>query len=197
MDLSHFERLKDTFKNFADLASHKKEGTDYAVEVREEPKSAVAIVAPHGGNMEEKTGLMAEQIAADGYNLYVFKGFGQNPLEMHVTSTHFDEPRAVALVAKTQTTVTIHGCRFTEPVVYLSGRDKKLQSKLMAAFKAAGINASVSGHPYQSGKKPDNICNRNERGEGVQIEFSRGIRDNDDLRNKCVQAVRESLKAVI
>jgi phage replication-related protein YjqB (UPF0714/DUF867 family) len=194
--MATFERLKDTFKNFADLASHKKEGTDYAVEVREEAKSTVAIVAPHGGSIEENTGAMAEQIAADGYNLYVFKGVGQNSLEMHLTSTHFDEPRALALVAKTQTTVTIHGCRFTEPVVYLSGRDKKLQSKLMKAFKAAGINASVTGHPYQAGKKPENICNRNQRGEGVQIEFSRGIRDNAELRDKCVQAVRDSLKAV-
>ena len=185
----------DKFKNFFDLAAHKKEGEDYSIATREVRGSNVVIVAPHGG-MERRTAEMAEAIAGNDHSLYVFKTLGQKGAfrEMHVTSTHFDEPRCLDLVAKTDVTLTIHGCRFEEPVVCLSGLDKKLQSKLADAFNAAGVKALTSGHPYQSGKLPENICNRNRQKQGVQLEFSFGIRDNPALMDKCVRIVRDSLK---
>lgn len=188
-------RIKDKFNNYAHLARHKKEGVHYNVIVREVPQSNVVIVAPHGGSIEWNTERMARDVAANDHNLYVFSGKGGDAFdELHVTSTRFDEPRCVDLVAKTDVTITIHGCRFDEPVVYLGGIDKKLKSKLAAAFKAASIKAVADGHPYMA-LVPENICNKNKRGQGVQLEFSRGIRDNDELREKCVKVMREVLKA--
>jgi phage replication-related protein YjqB (UPF0714/DUF867 family) len=185
---------KDPFNNFAELARHKKEGVDYNVIVRPVPQSNVAIVAPHGGRIEWNTESMAQGIAANDHNLYVFSGNGADAFEkLHLTSTHFDEPRCVDLVAKSDVTVTIHGCRFKEPVVYLGGMDEKLKAKLLAAFNAASIKASATG-PFQA-LSPENICNRNRQKQGVQLEFSQGIRDNPVLRAKCVKVVRETLKA--
>ncbi len=186
----------DKFRNFEHLARHNEEGVDYDIVVRKVQGSKVAIVAPHGGKMEWSTGDMAADIAGKEHSFYIFKGLKDNAFyELHVTSAHFDEPRCLHLLAKADVTVTIHGCRAAEPVVYMSARDKTLQSKLKAAFNKAGVRAvSDNSHKYQGGKNPQNICNRNRSGQGVQLEFSRGIRDNPRLMEKCVQAVREGLK---
>lgn len=187
--------MKDLYRNFSELARHRQEGRDFRVIVKDVPKSAVAIVAPHGGNIEWNTAEMAAAIAGTEHSLYVFKGEGKGGgfRNLHLTSIHFDEPRALALVGKAKTAITVHGCRFEEPVVYLSGTDTALEQKLCAAFNAAGIKASIEGHPYQTGTNPANICNRNRTGKGVQIEFSRGIRDSAQLRQTCVKVVRETL----
>jgi phage replication-related protein YjqB (UPF0714/DUF867 family) len=189
--------MTDLYRNFSDLAAHKKEGRDFNVVTHEVEGSRISIVAPHAGTIEWNTGRMAKEIAANDHTLYMFEGTydGGGFSQMHLTSTHFDEPRALALVAKTETTITIHGCHYQESVVYLSGTDEALEKKLCEAFNKAGIKASIEGHPYQSGKLLDNICNKNHSGKGVQIEFSRGIRDNDALRDTCVKIVRDALKA--
>jgi phage replication-related protein YjqB (UPF0714/DUF867 family) len=187
----------DKFKSYTELAQHKTEGEDFEVIAREVKGSNVAIVAPHGGEIEGPTGKMAAEIAGNDHNLYVFKGLCANAFnELHVTSTRFDDPRALDLIAKTDVTVTLHRCRIEEPVVCLSGRDKKLQSKLTAAFNKASIPVETENHPYQSGDLPGNICNKNARGAGVQIELSHGICNDPALTKKCVEVIRESLKAL-
>ena len=72
--------------------------------------------------------------------------------------------------------------------------DKKLESRLAAAFNAAGVKALTSGHDYKPGAMPENICNKNRKKQGVQLEFSRGIRNDPALLDKCVRIVRNSLK---
>jgi phage replication-related protein YjqB (UPF0714/DUF867 family) len=184
----------DKFNNFAELARYKEEGRDYTVTMRE-AHSNVAIVAPHGG-IETNAAEMAEAIAADDHNLYVFRALEGSGgfAEMHITSIHFDEPRCLDLVAKTDVTLTIHASRFREEVVCLSAMDKKLESKLAAAFNAAGIKALIEDLPYQTRTLPENISNMNRQGQGVQMEFSQGIRDNPALRETCVRVVRDTLK---
>lgn len=187
--------LKQRFNSFAALARRKQEGVHYRIVVRDRARSPVAIVAPHGGVIEWHTSKMAKQIAANDHSLYSFEAKNQRNAfyELHVTSSRFDEPRALALVAKAKVTVTVHGCRTHEPVVYLGGRDRKLKSALAAAFNRQGVKAQTRGHPYK-GSDPLNICNRNSRGRGVQLEFSRGIRHNPKLRAKCVRIVRGCLR---
>lgn len=186
----------DKFGSYTELAKHKKEGKDFAVVVQKVEGSKVAIVAPHGGGIEWPTEQMAAAIAGKEHNLYVFKGLCKEAFkELHITSVNFDDKRALDLVAKTNITLTLHRCRIEEPVVCLSARDKKLQSKLTAAFNKASIKVEIENHPYQSGTRPENICNKNSRGEGVQIEFSRGICNNPKLRETCVKVIRETLKA--
>jgi len=187
----------DKFGSYTELAQHKKEGEDFEVVVQEVKGSKISIVAPHGGKIENPTGIMASEIAGSEHNLYVFKGLCKEAFkELHITSTHFDDPRALDLVAKTDVTLTLHRCRIEEPVVCLSGRDKKLQSKLAAAFNKAAIPVEIENHPYQAGIRPENICNKNARAEGVQIELSNGICDDPSLTKKCVEVIRQSLKTL-
>jgi len=184
------------YESFTELARHKKEGEDYAVVVRNVAGSKISIVAPHGDRIEPHTADMARAIAAGDYSLYIFSNINPGNVyrEMHIASVSFDEPRCLDLVAGTETTLTIHGSKIKEPAVFISAMDKKLQSRLTVAFNKAGIRAEVENHPYQTGTKPENICNRNSRGKGVQIEFSRGLRDDAQMRETCVRVIRETLK---
>jgi phage replication-related protein YjqB (UPF0714/DUF867 family) len=190
--------MKQRFNNFAELTAAKTEGTHYKILIRENSAGAVAIVAPHGGRIEHKTSEIAQKIAANDHSLYLFRGLEQSNsfFELHLESHNFDEPRCVALVAKAETVITIHGCQTPEPVVYLGGRDQALKLVLKENFNRYGIKAEIEGHPYQ-GNAPQNICNRGSTGRGVQLEFSRGIRTNPQLIEQCVQIVRAVLKPSI
>lgn len=187
----------DKYPSVTALARHKTEGVDYAVDVQAVPESGVAVVAPHAGFIDIYSGDIASGIAGNDLNLYKFRGIApeKNLEELHVTSIHFDEPRCLALLSNMDVTVTVHGCKGDEPAVYLSGVDKKLQGVLKEAFNRAGIRAETEGHAYTTGDMPANICNKNRRGAGVQMEFTRALRMNGKLRRRAAQVVRESLKS--
>ncbi|TAM88590.1 MAG: hypothetical protein EPN41_05505 [Candidimonas sp.] len=58
----------DHYKGFTDLASAQVEGTDYRVHVRANAGSAVAVIAPHGGSIQQYTSDVARDIAgADSF----------------------------------------------------------------------------------------------------------------------------------
>lgn len=183
---------RQRFNSFSALARAKTEGEHYAVTVHD-VGCGVAIVAPHGGRIEPGTAEMAKDIAGNDHSLYVFEGRESRDafFELHVASAQFDDPRCVALVKKSHTTVTIHGCKGDAPVVYIGGRDKKLAAKLTETFNKSGIKAMADNHPFPA-TSPDNICNKNARGQGVQLEFSRGLRDDPALRHLAVKIVRKS-----
>lgn len=187
--------MKERFNSFSDLSRHKQEGRDYRVIVNEHSDSHVSIIAPHGGSIEWNTSEIALGVAANDHNLYIFEGLAQEDVffELHVTSAHFDDRRCLDLVAKTDTTLSIHGCNEEEPVVYLGGKDTALKNSLAAEFNKQGIKAVTDNHAYP-GASPHNICNRNRRGQGVQLEFSRGIRDNPALTEKCIDILKAQLK---
>jgi len=190
--------VKNRFNSFSELSRHKTEGVDYKITVSENSRSGVVIVAPHGGGIEWNTSKIAKGVAANDHNLYLFEGIGLDSSfsEMHVTSAAFDEPRCLELVSKMETTLTIHGCRGDEPVIYLGGNDTALRSSMAEEFNKQGIKAVTKGHAYKGGS-PRNICNRNKRGKGVQLEFSRGIRDNPALTGQCIDILRGHLKKII
>ncbi len=189
--------MKQRFNSFSDLSRHKKEGVHYTIVTREIAGSNIVIVAPHGGSIEWSTSRIAKDIAANDHNLYIFEGIEPSNafFELHVTSHQFTEPRCIDLLSKNDVTLAIHGCRGDKPVVYLGGKDETLKSSLAAAFNAQGIKALTEGHVYK-GISSQNICNKNRRGQGVQLEFSRGIRDNPELTDKCIAIIRTQLKAL-
>lgn len=163
--------------------------------------SPVVIIAPHGGHIEPTTSLVAEAIAAERYTLYCFEGLkpGRARGDLHLTSAHFDEPRAVALLRRARMAVAIHGYLENdadEPVL-IGGLDTALTT-LIARELAAGFPAATSGHRFP-GRDPANICNRTARGAGVQIELSRTLRDRlrDDLdqRRRFAAAIHRAADA--
>ncbi len=167
--------MKDKYKDFEDLAKSEKCGVDFRVRswVR---ATATVVVAPHGGGIEPGTSDIAEAIAGVNLSLYAFEGIkNQDNLQLHITSTNFDEPSGLALVAKSDRVVTIHGEDSEQPVVILGGRDKVTIQRLSESLQQRGfpVKTKVKG---LRGREEKNICNRGMRGVGVQIEISNGLR---------------------
>lgn len=168
-------RQTDTYTNFADLAAHERDGVDYRIRLQSRP--GVAIVAPHGGGIEPGTSEIAEAVAGTNFAFYSFEGLlSLDNRRLHITSTRFDEPRAMSLIAKATTVVTIHGEGSSNEVVYIGGRDEILGSRMTAALRKAGFDVRIHPRKDLQGLGRDNICNRGKSGVGVQLELSAGIR---------------------
>jgi phage replication-related protein YjqB (UPF0714/DUF867 family) len=49
------------YSNYAELAAAEKEGIDFDVVVAKRDPSRVAVIAPHGGGIEPRTGSIAKE----------------------------------------------------------------------------------------------------------------------------------------
>jgi phage replication-related protein YjqB (UPF0714/DUF867 family) len=96
---------------------------------------------------------------------------------LHIASTHFDEPRCTALVRAADHVIAVHGEGSKEPVVYLGGKDLKLRASVRKALVKAGFTVKNHPNPKLQGLDKRNICNRNKKGAGVQLELSPGQRE--------------------
>ena len=92
----------DDYKGFTDLVSAQVEGTDYRVHVRANAGSTVAVIAPHGGGIEQYTSDVARDVAGADFNLYLFEGIRQagKYSALHLASYRFDEPRCLELLSR-------------------------------------------------------------------------------------------------
>lgn len=145
-------------------------------------RSGVAILAPHGGRIEGRTSDIARLIAADDFGLYLFEGLrttGDNFDCLHLSSRHFDEPRALDLIASCDTVVAVHGYAAAGPDVLLGGLNERLKREVAQALAQAGFSCQSDGHRFP-GTDPNNICNRGRSREGLQLELSEGLRKSGD-----------------
>lgn len=169
--------MADRYKNFVDLAAHKKEDSDFRVR-SEERHGTAAVIAPHGGGIEPGTSELAEAIAGIDLSFYAFDGLKRNGNGvLHITSSRFDEPKAVALVTGSPRVVALHGeldCH--DKVVFLGGLDKGLGKRIQAELQGAGFVVRIHDDPYLQGIEKSNICNRGQSGQGVQLELSQPLR---------------------
>lgn len=166
----------DAYGSFAELAAAETEGEDFRIEARP-GETGVLVLAPHGGGIEPGTGELARAVAGDDHALYVFAGTKpRGNRVLHVTSTRFDEPRCLELLAGADRVVALHGCRGDEPAVQLGGRDAALARRVGAALTGAGF-AVVPAEGGLAGRSPRNVVNRGRTGAGVQLELTRALRD--------------------
>ena len=166
------------YPNFAALWRTEKENVDFLVRIKERTSSSTVIIAPHGGGIEPGTSEIAEAIAGPDLSFADFAGLkatGNGVL--HITSTNFDEPRCITLAEAADHVLTIHGEDHKRPVVYLGGRDTELGGRIREALAKAGFAVKEHPNPQLQGLAKRNICNRNRRGAGVQLELSRGLRE--------------------
>ncbi len=165
------------YRGYADLARAQRRGIDYEVLAWRRPASQVAVIAPHGGAIEDGTSEIAQAIAGEDFNLYLLEGRrpSLNYHALHLTSHRFDEPECLQMVAACPHVVTVHGCEGTAPVVLLGGLDLQLRDLLAAALGEAGIDAATDGHRFPA-TNPANICNRGLVGRGVQLELPHELR---------------------
>jgi phage replication-related protein YjqB (UPF0714/DUF867 family) len=184
----------DTYSCYADLAIAEQEGVDYEIFYRAAAGAQVAVIAPHGGGIEPKSDAIAVAIAGSDFSYYCFRGC--KPAKngrLHITSHRFDEPDCVALVARHEWVVAIHGCNEPGETVYIGGLDAELIDDLALAIAEAGISVATTGHDYP-GTHPDNICNRGASAEGAQLELTPDFRNGGQV-DSFVAAVRSVLAA--
>jgi len=167
--------MRDKYRNFADLAKNEKRGVDFQIRSRACAVTTV-VVAPHGGGIEPGTSEMAEAIADVDLSFYAFEGIkARDNRRLHITSTNFDEPDSLALVAKSGRVVAIHGADSEQAVAILGGRDKVTVLRLSESLERRGFTVKNDVEGLQ-GWGTKNICNRGTQGAGVQIEISHGLR---------------------
>ncbi len=169
--------MTDNYRDFGHLSSLEHEGRDFRV-CSIHRASPVAVVAPHGGGIEPGTSEVAESIAADDFSFYLFEGLKhpRGNRDLHITSTNFDEPRCLALLAECDRVLTVHGDDSGSPIVFVGGLDLFLRDGVVAALASAGFKADRHTDPRLQGRDPNNICNRSRSKAGVQLEISSGFR---------------------
>ncbi len=168
--------LRDDYQSFAELRARHTEGCDFDRTLIQRAGSKFAILAPHGGRLENHTDTIAERIAAEDFSFYCFRSkIGRGAANLHITSHHFDDPDCIALVGRHQCAVAVHGCAEPGERVFLGGRDQTLIETLADALQQAAIRVQLGGHKYP-GLHPNNICNRTASGSGVQIELTMPLR---------------------
>lgn len=139
-----------------------------------------AVIAPHGGGIEPGTSELAETIAGEDLSFYSFDGLKKRGNGvLHITSSRFDEPTALALVAVSPAVVALHGeLDCPDQVAFLGGLDKELGKHIQAGLEAAGFVVRIHDDPTLQGVDKKKFCNRGRGGQGVQLELSQPLRDS-------------------
>lgn len=169
--------MDDMFAHFSHLENHFTEGVHFR-RVIYDRGGKILILAPHGGGIERGTSELARAIAGDNMSLYLFEGLLPTAREswaLHITSTRFDEPICLGLIRKFKKALAIHGCGGKEPMIHVGGKDRGLKSTLVTELSARGYPIQNGTGKY-AGIYSSNICNRTTSGQGVQLEFSNGLR---------------------
>lgn len=145
------------------------------------------LVSPHGGSIEP--GTTDVMLAVTNLGQWAYYNFqGQLPRrnwpELHIPSTHFDEPRLLGLLPRTRFAVSFHGENSEERrIIHVGGLyDQGRQTFVLCLnedlvdLRITILDASKAGNDNIAGQSPRNITNRGLRGAGVQLEFSHGTR---------------------
>jgi len=193
--------MPDQYDSFAALSARETEGEHYRIIVSARP-SPIAIVAPHGGFIEPGTSEAATAIARETHSLYLFESLTMRARGdgLHITSTRFDEPRALRLLETSEIAIGVHGRRngADEASIWVGGLHEELRDLICEGLLCAGFRAKVvgEGHPL-AGRDPRNICNRGRLGTGVQMELPRALRTGfaNDARRR--EAFAEAVRAAI
>lgn len=168
--------MPDRYGCYRELERANTEGVDYRVEARQVDGTDLLVLAPHGGGIEPGTSEIAKGVAGSDASLYLFEGLkASGNRTLHITSTNFDEPRCLSLLASAARVLAIHGEGSSGELVLVGGRDTVNRDSIAAAFGRHGFTAGQAG-PGLRGEDPANVCNRGTRKLGVQLEISEGLR---------------------
>lgn len=182
------ERKKDKYQSMTQLESETVEGVDWKKDTRDNG-TKVLIVAPHGGNIEQGTTEATKALAKKGnYDYFSFEAIRpKNNTELHVTSTHYDDPTLNQMIKNRTATISIHGAAGTDQIIYLGGPRSTLRNELETQLKNSGFTVMVPPD-YLGGQKKNNFINREDNNTGVQLELTTALRkaffNNGDTSTK-------------
>ncbi len=189
----------DKYLSFAELAQFEKQNTDFKI-VIEDKLSPTTLLAIHGGKIERGTTELMNAIGGD-FNTYSFEGLKEDGnFDLHLTSSKFDEPSALALVKKSKTCLSLHGYigKGQRSAFCIGGKNKNFAKNISSSLANLGSEIEViyPCHSYP-GEHQDNIVNRCSD-YGVQIEMNTALRDllvdNQNLRNQVGAILKSELK---
>ncbi len=164
------------YRFFRELARHEQRGRDYRVVTRR-GRTGLLVMAPHGGGIEPGTDTLASVLAGRRHAFYGFIGLkprGNGAL--HLASHRFDEPVARRLACRALWILTLHGSAYTDGTILVGGRDREGGRIFLRCLQQAGFRARREGRQERAGLHPANLCNRGRRGQGVQLEIARDLR---------------------
>jgi len=171
--------MADKYQNFAELAASEVYGVDYQISYFSKPSNKI-IMAIHGGGIETGTSELTRDIAGTTYSYYLFEGLKSSGNgDLHITSTNFDEPNALRMVAEASYCLTLHGYADSlKKHTLIGGADHNVKLQVYNKLIAAGFSAELLDEADRlSGSDPDNIVNKDKRGMGVQLELSTAQRN--------------------
>ncbi|MFS0905815.1 poly-gamma-glutamate hydrolase family protein [Priestia aryabhattai] len=178
--------MADMFNNYAELSAVYTEGTDYKVTLTKKDK-AIGITAYHGGGIEIGSTELMQYVyeKRTTWSWYGFEGLlSADNSNLHITSTHFDEPRGMDFIGFVNRAVSFHGASGTDPITYIGGMDTVTREFIRARLESKGFVVEyASTESGIAGEQKDNFVNRPPKG-GVQLEMSTQLRKsfflNDD-----------------
>jgi len=197
--------MPDKYASFSELASYEVYNQDYKIQFEIRP-SNIIMLAIHGGGIETGTSELAVGLAGNEYSYYIFEGLKKSGnADLHITSTHFDEPHALTIISKEDYAVSFHGYNDkSEKHTKIGGADKTLRSKVHEALVSKGFSTEIlSDQDPFSGTSPRNITNKTARRMGVQIEISKAQREaffatntRNERKNSKTQEFFEYISAI-
>lgn len=188
----------DRFKSFQELSAVYKEGVDYDI-VLETSKEPYAIIAPHGGNIEFMSAELSRAIHKYlPWNLYLFIGRAKKADDLHLTSSRYDEPRALAMTKAMHRCLSIHGFREKAgpaDQICVGGANAVYAKKMADALRASLPKVEVM-YPCKifPGTHKTNIVNMCKE-QGVQLEISRQLRERMRSDAKYTDCVAQKISA--
>ena len=176
--------MKDHFINFKEL-SEKITSKSYKLSSQLKGPDFL-LFTPHGGGIEPGTSEICNSIAKQNYSTYLFEGVGRNCEILHLTSTNFDEPQLLNMLAIHKYSISIHGMtnsisNTVNADIFLGGRNQsliKFTTKLLKQQNFEVVNNIETKNSILNGTDKSNVTNMCIRKKGMQIEIS------DSLRNK-------------
>ncbi|MCY9377271.1 poly-gamma-glutamate hydrolase family protein [Bacillus sp. T17B1] len=166
---------EDVYQDFEELKNNE-DPSDYGI-VTKQTSSPVLVLAIHGGGIEGGTSEIAREISKE-YSLYLFEGLKSSGNSvLHITSTRFDEPRALKMTGSHEYVISLHGYAEEDQQIEVGGTDRVRAADLVKRLQNAGFPAVLLGmdHPH-AGVSPNNIANKSKTGLSIQLEMSTGFR---------------------
>lgn len=162
------------YSGFSQLKNHEQEGKDFLIHLVER-NNLVLIMAPHGGGIEPGASEIALAVSQPEYNHYSFEGLKRSGNRvLHITSSRFDEPVAMAAAKNSRVILTFHGCTGDTPLVFMGGLDSRFKHIIELNLQKAGFHTGERQDIL--GNDPANLCNRGSSGRGVQLELTQALR---------------------
>ncbi|MCX4578108.1 poly-gamma-glutamate hydrolase family protein [Streptomyces sp. NBC_01571] len=186
--------MADLYASYTALAAAETEGVSY--ERRTVPVSGAtwSSIAIHGGGIEVGSGEAARAVGAGLMNHYEFAGIkASNNVDLHVTSTNFNEPIATGIVTAAKRCLSFHGYTGTDgvPETSIGGLDTLMVGRISAALTQAGFRV-INAAQEINGSDPANIANKTTISAGVQLEMSRALRESFFPNGDTTRSMRDS-----